>query len=266
MKVKNFISLISALTLSWLSTSTYCQVNEDSVMLANSEQWKIEPKKGLFGLSKPSFGNFTTVSVNKMDSGFYKKKIKDSSSFDLELGGGESDMNQSKYMTIQKTKWYKLMLASDSGTANATFAIASVSKEKKQTFLGKIMSKNDEGKNEVLNYSRDIPGFISTGESSASWQFLIENFSSGSGQMGGGFLTSASISSGYLKNENDSLSMQIYSSFSADIVLVNRKGEHLAALKFKKKPFYTWIRNDINKDYRKAIAGLFAVIIAIKDF
>ncbi len=242
-----------------------CQGYEDSVMIAHSVPSKIEPKKGLFGLSKPSFGNFTTLSVSKMDSGFYKKKIKDSSSLDLELGNGENDMDHSKYMTIQKTKWYKLLLASDSGTTNITFAIASVSKEKRQTFLGKMLSKNDEGKDEVLNYSRDVPGFISVADNSASWEFLLGNFSSGS-RAAGGFMPGASISSGYLKNENDSLQMQIYSSFSADLVLVNQHGEHLAALKFTQKPLITWIRNDLDQSYRNAIAGLFAVIIAIKDY
>lgn len=242
-----------------------CQGYEDSVMIANSMQLKIEPKKGLFGLSKPTFGNFTTLSVNKMDSGFHKKKTKDSSSFELELGGGEHDMDQMKYMTIQKTKWYKLLLASDSGTTSAVFAISSVSKEKKQTFLGKILSKNDEGKDEVLHYSRDVPGFISA-DGNDTWQFLLANFSKGSGQSGYPFISGASISSGYLKSEVDSLRMQIYSSFSADLVLINGKGDHVAALKFKQKPFYTWIRNDIDKNYRNAIAGLFAVIISIKDF
>lgn len=242
-----------------------CQGYEDSVMIANSMQLKIEPKKGFFGLSKPTFGNFITLSVNKIDSGFYKKKTKDSSSFDLEFGSGENGIDQSKYMTIQKTKWYKLLLASDSGTTSAVFAIASVSKEKKQTFLGKILSKNDEGKDEVLSYSRDVPGFISAGDSD-TWEFLLANFSRGSGQDGNPFLASAAISSGYLKNEVDSMYIQIYSSFSADLVLINGKGDHVAALKFKQKPLYTWIRNDIDKNYRKAIAGLFAVIISIKDF
>lgn len=242
-----------------------CQGYEDSIMLAHSMPSKIEPKKELVGLSKPSFGNFTTLSVSKMDSGFHKKKVKDSSSFDLELGNGENDMDQSKYMTIQKIKWYQLLLASDSGTTNVTFAIASVSKEKRQTFLGKMLSRNDEGKDQVLNYYRDVPGLISVNDNSAPWEFLITNFTSGS-RLVGGFTVAPSISSGYLKNENDSLGMQIYSSFSADIVLVNRSGEHLAAIKFKQKPFFTWIRNDINKEYRNAIAGLFAVMISIIDF
>lgn len=38
------------------------------------------------------------------------------------------------------------------------------------------------------------------------------------------------------------------------------------ALKYKVKPFYTWIRHDLKPNYQHAIAALFAVIIGIKDF
>lgn len=108
-----FIPCIITTILFSFCLKAYSQINEDSVMLSKSEQWKIEQKKGLFGLSKPSFGIFTTLNVSKIDSGFYKKKIKDSASFDMEIGGGENDMDHSKYMTVQKTKWYKLLLAAD---------------------------------------------------------------------------------------------------------------------------------------------------------
>ncbi len=263
---KNFVLLCLAMPILLpFCEKGFSQVNKDSVMLANSEQWKVEQNKGLFGLSKPYFGNFTTLNVIKMDSGFFKKKIKDSASFDFELGRGENDMDHSKYMTIQKTKWYKLLLATNADTTNAVFSIASVSKEKRQTFLGKVLSKNDVGKDELLSYNRNVPGVIITGKNSNQWKFFIGNFTSGSRQTTHSF-GAASISSGYLQNESDSLDIQIYSSFSADLVLVSRNGEHVAALKFKQKPLYAWIRNDIDDGYRKAIAGLFAVILAIKDF
>lgn len=260
-KIFFFASLALLMILSF-SEISFSQVNEDSVMLSNSEQWKVEQKKGLVGLSKPSFGIFTTLNVGKMDSGFFKKKIKDSASFDFELGRGENDMDHSKYMTIQKTKWYKLLLATNADTTNAVFSIASVSKEKRQTFLGKVLSKNDEGKDQLLSYNRNVPGVVITGNNSVLWKFLIGNFTSSSRQTS----HSASISSGYLQNENDSLYIQIYSSFSADLVLVNKNDEHLAALKFKQKPLIVWIRNDLDHSYKSAIAALFAVIVAIKDF
>ena len=60
--------------------------------------------------------------------------------------------------------------------------------------------------------------------------------------------------------------MQLYSSFDADMVLLNTNEEHLAALKFKQKPLYIWIRHELKNSYRRALAALFAVIIGIKDF
>ena len=261
-----FPPLIVLAMLLYFSKISYSQVNEDSMMRANSEEWKVQPKKGLFGLSKPVFGNYITKEVSRLDSPIIRKRSRDSSSFDMEFSGSGNDMDISKYVTIKKTKWYKLLLAADSPTTSAVFSIASISKEKRQTFLGKILSKNDEGKNETLSYTRDVPGFIFTGDSSLAWEFFISNFTSGSGQNAGPFTVPASISSGYLKNENDSLFMQIYSSFSADMVLVNKNGEHLAALKFTRKPMIVRIRSDIDPSYRNAIAALFAVILAIKDF
>lgn len=257
--------IVLAMLLSF-SSIIFSQVNEDSILLVKSEEWNVRQKKGLFGLSKPAFGNYITNEVYKIDSPIIRKRWKDSASFDMQFSSSGSDIDNSKYVTIQKTKWYKLLLATDSSTTNAVFSIASISQEKKQTFLGKMLSKNDEGKNETLSFTRDVPGFIFEGDSSAAWKFFIGNFTNGSGQNAGPFAMAASISSGYLKRENDSLFMQIHSSFSADLVLVNKNGEHLAALKFKQKPITTWIRKELDSSYRDAIATLFAVIIAIKDF
>ena len=59
-KLFSFGSFAVAIVLC-ICVKGFSQVNEDSVMLANSGQWKVEQKKGLFGLSKPSFGIFTTL-------------------------------------------------------------------------------------------------------------------------------------------------------------------------------------------------------------
>ena len=234
----------------------FSQLNQDDTLLSNSDKWKVQPKKGLFGLSKPVFGDYVTLDIVKLDSGRTKQKTKDSSYLSLESSDQEgTDLDQSKFLTIKKNKVYKLRLASKADTTKAIFSIASESKEKRQTFLGKILSKNDDGKNEQLSYNRDVPGIIIT--DNIRWQFFIGDFSRD---------YISSISSGYLKNEKDSLRMQLYSSFDADLVLINTDGEHLAALKFKEKPLYIWIRHDLKNSYRQAIATLFAVIIGIKDF
>ena len=239
-------------------SNSFCQVNQDDSLLVNSDKWKVQPKKSLLGLSRPVFGDYTTLDIVKLDSGLTKQKTKDSSYLSFEASGSEgSDWDFSKFLTIKRNRVFKLRLASKADTTKAIFSIASESVEKRQTFLGKILSKNDEGKNEQLRYDRDVPGVIITNENDGHWQFFIGDFSGG---------VISSISSGYLKNGKDSLSMQLYSSFDADLVLVNKDGTHLAALKYRIKPFYTWIRHDLNPSYRQAIATLFAVIIGIKDF
>jgi hypothetical protein len=54
------------------------------------------------------------------------------------------------------------------------------------------------------------------------------------------------------------------------IFVNNTKGKHIAALKFGtpgdlSNPFYTWIRNDIDKSQQHAIASVFALLIAAKS-
>ena len=54
----------------------YSRQNPDSLLLAHSEQWTAKPNKGLFGLSKPQFGPYTTTAVIKLDSPVIKQKTK----------------------------------------------------------------------------------------------------------------------------------------------------------------------------------------------
>src|SRR4051812_24576893 len=213
-----------------------CQQNEDSLLLANSEKWKVKQNKGLFGLAKPQFGPYTTIDVGKANEPTIKKKIKEGSEFDAEISGEGTDMDVSKYLTINKTKSYKILLAEQADTIKATFAISSVSKEKRQTFLGKMLSKNDEGKDAVLSYNRDVAGVITTGANEKSWTVIINNYSSGSRITEENGYPYTSISGAYLKSDIDSLAVQTYSSFGADLILTNSKGEPLAALKYAQSP------------------------------
>ena len=266
MKSKKFLLFIFPLLLCWFSTPLFCQVNGDSAMIAHSEKWTVKQHKGLFGLSKPAFGPYITTDVTKIDSPIVKRKTKDSSYADIESSGRGTGLDAGKFLTIEKTKFYKLALDNGSNKAEAVFGIASVSHEKRQSFLSKMMSKNDDDKNAVLDYKRNVPGIIRSGNDSTTSAFFFENFTSGGRQTESVFSPAASISSGYMKNDTDSIYMQIYSSFSADIVLINQKGEHLAALAFKQKHPDIWIRNDISQSYQQAIAALFAVFLSIKDF
>jgi hypothetical protein len=183
MKSKNFLMFICPVILfCGFSSTLFCQLNEDSAMLAHCEKWIVKQHKGLFGLSKPSFGPYTTVDVTKIDSPVIKKKTKDSSYAGAEISSTGTDVDISKFLTIEKTRFYKLSLGTASNTAEAVFAIASVSRKKRQTFPGKMLSKNDEGKSVVLNYNRNVPGIIQSGNDSTKWAFFFENFTSGGRQ------------------------------------------------------------------------------------
>jgi len=226
----------------------------------------VKQNKGIFGLSKPAFGNYTTLNVYGIDSPVIKKKTKDSSYNGVEFPGEGADIDASKFMTIEKKKFYKLLLNTNDDTVTAIFAIASVSHEKRQTFLGKMLGKNDGDKNVELDYNRNVPGIIKAGNTTPAWSFYLENFTGGGTQTEYGLPGTATISGGYIKKDKDSIYIQVHSSFSADIVLINQQGEDMGALSFKKKRPEIWIRNDIELSYQHAIAVYFAVILSIKDF
>jgi hypothetical protein len=77
-------------------------------------------------------------------------------------------------MTITKNRVYKLQSGNDENATQALFSVASESKEKRQTFLGKMVSKSDEGKDEVLSYTRTISGIIRRNNSATMWEFNLD--------------------------------------------------------------------------------------------
>ena len=72
------------------------------------------------------------------------------------------DWDISKFETVEKKKFYRMLVTKDADTAELLFSIYSVAVEKNQTFLGKMLSKNDEGKNATLSYKKNIAGIIVT--------------------------------------------------------------------------------------------------------
>jgi hypothetical protein len=252
----------------------------------NSEKWKVKENNKLFGdIRKPEFGPYTTTGAEKLDSPVIKKKTKDGKEFEVTIGQG-ADIDMSKKVTIEKTKFYRMQLANGGDTTEALFSIFSTSKEKRQTFLGAVLSKKDEGKDIVLSYTMDVNGIITTNADSILWKFFYTNNNSGSNNsyVKDTIQTTPGIS-GYLKNHTDSLHIelivdtstitfkQIFSSKhdtittykNRGVVLVNQKGEHLAALQFAgaEGKRYIWIRKDLENSYRQAISTYLAVIIAL---
>lgn len=261
MKKQIRISIIYILLCNFLFVKSYCQSIEDSIMIANSEKWDIDYKKGIFTLSQAGSNQTFTMNLIKLDSGKLKQKKKDSANIEF---SGSDGFDQSKYMTIKKSKLYKLESGTDENSTQALFAITHESKEKRQTFLGKVLSKNDEGKDKVLSSKSTIYGTIKRNNAPTVWNFSLNNLSAN--KMGNEevpFIT-LQLPQGFLKSEKDSLFFE-RASFKADVVLVDAHGDHIAAVKYRKKPFIIWERKDIDNSLQDAIGVLFAIMIGMKE-
>jgi hypothetical protein len=167
-------------------------------------------------------------------------------------------------MTIKKSRLYKLQAGTDENSTDGLFAVADEAKQKRQTFLGKVLSKNDEGKNEVLSDTTTISGTIKRNNAATVWTFSLDNLSSNNmGNLQLPFIT-LPPPQGFLKSEKDSLFLE-RPSFKADAVLININGDHIGAVKFKKRPFTIWVRKDIDNSLQDAIAVLFGVMIGMRE-
>ena len=263
MKKKIMLYAIHMLLFNSLFVSCcYCQSAKDAAMIANSEKWNVTYKKGTFTLSQPGSAQTFTMNLIKLDSGITKYKKKDSSEIGFFPKDQGMNWDQRKYITVTKKKVYKLQDGNDKDSTRALFSAANISKQKKQTVFGKMISKNDEGENEVLSDSTMIDGIICGNNSTAKWQFSLNNINA-QRNYDLPFIPIIPVE-GFIKNEKDSLFFQP-SSFNADAVLINTNGDHLAAVKFRKKPFIIWARKDIDNPLQHAIAVLFGVMIAMKQ-
>ncbi|HEY7161773.1 MAG TPA: hypothetical protein VH815_10965, partial [Acidobacteriota bacterium] len=237
--------------------------------------------RGMFGMAKPEFGPFSTIDLNKVDSPVLRKKTKEGSyteaSYDLGQGW---DWDFSKYETVEKRKAYNMLVASESDTAELLFSIYRISHEKNLTFFGELMSKDDDGKNVMLGYKTNISGIISTGNDSLPWRFFIED--SFGRRENTTFQKVSRITTFFLVTPDDSLFTEPIistaglpgSKFSWEtqggVLVKSAKGETVAAAKFGtpgdvSNPFYTWIRNDLEKSQQHAIAAVLALLISARS-
>ena len=261
MKKQIKISIACIFYFNLLYLKSYCQSYNDSIMIANSEKWNVTYKKGIILLYQPGSDQTFTMNLIKLDSGKLKQKKKDSA--DIEFSGSEG-FDQSKYMTIKKSRVYKLQSGTGENSTEALFAVADESKQKRQTFLGKVLSKNDEGKDEVLSSISTVYGTIKRNNAATVWNFSINNLSKNNMQDDDLPFIIPPPPQGFLKSEKDSLFFA-RASFKASVVLVNAHGDHIAAVKFTKKPLIMWVRKDIDNSLQDAIGVLFGVMIGEKD-
>ncbi len=279
--MKDKIRLLMCLFISICGQSAFSQKNKekplDSTLEANSEKWKVIQHSKLFEIAKPEFGPYTTLVAEKLDSPVVRKKSTDGSGGSVSISSEGWDWDISKFKTVEKKKFYRMAIGTGQDTIELEFYIRSVSTEKKQTFLGKMVSKNDEGKDATLGYQKNVEGVVFTAPDSTFCRFFIEDYLStrqitrdnpGKGEP---------ITRGYILIKDDSLFTEpvmktignphakfFFMQWQTGIFINNTKEKHIAVLMFA-EPFFVRIRMDMDPKYKHAIAALFAVIAGAKD-
>jgi hypothetical protein len=199
-------------------------------------------EQGHVGMAKPAFGPYTTLDVIKLDSPVNRTKIKDSEGAAISISRSEG-IDITKLQTIEKQKQYKLLLGNAGDTTQVVFAIASVPKERKQTVVGRMLSKNEESSSAVLSYNRNVSGMITTGTDTAQWEFLIDDFTSSGRQAAERFVTYGTISAVYLKNGSDSFYAKLQPGSSMEVRLFRDETNPLDTLKYRaQRLLYNCIR------------------------
>jgi hypothetical protein len=256
MKYACIILFVWPTTIAVAQTDTGASIHNDS--------WAVSPHKGFSALAKPAFGPYSVINVSSIDSAGFKRKRKDSSYTSLDISDEGFDIDNSQIMRIEKTKFYRIKLASGGDTSETDLAVASVEHNKKQTVLGKVLSKNDEGKNEMLDYKKDIYGFIHIADSLPAWKFYITDLVSYNVPPGINFTPKLSIDSAYVRSNGDSLFLKPNFN-NTGFALFDQKDEEVAELLFNQKhPVIDILTHSSLR--QQVIAAFFTVIISTKDY
>jgi hypothetical protein len=267
-----------------LSTKiSFCQKNKqqpvDTALEAHSEKWKVKLHKGMFGMAKPEFGPYSTLDLQKLDSPILRKKTKEGSYTGANFSSDGWDWDISKYQTVEKRKAYSTLVTAGTDTAELLFSIYRISNEKNLTFVGELMSKNDEDKNRVIGVKTYVSGVGTTSYDTLPWRFFIEDSTGTKGEAAP--MQAPKFTSAYIITPDDSLFTEpILSQFGSPgskfffewqggVYVNGENNKHIAALKFGtpgdlSNPFLAWIRNDIASSKQHAIASVFALMISAK--
>ena len=228
----------------------------DSALGANSEKWKVKANRKMFGLASPSFGPYKTIQSEKLDSPVIRKKTKGDRTLSYESSIG---FDHTREVTYHVEKSFHLILVNEKDTSETVYSVLSDRTEQKQTFLGSMISKNDDN-DKVLAADLNIKGMI-TGTNSIPGEFYYHKRKEESSVYG------------YLKTENDSIWMEPAQASLHNLLpkyrnkyfiingiqLINKKGEALACFQFS-QPENVWIRKDIDPALQNTIASMFAVM------
>ena len=287
MKNKSVIVCVFAAVFIFLSNTSFSQKNKekvlDSALEATSEKWKVKEHQRIGGIGRPEFGLYSTLVAEKLDSPVLKKKRKDTLGTEVSFSSDEG-WDISKFKIFEKKKFYRMVIGKETDTIEMQFYIHSVSHEKRQTFLGSLLSKDDKDnpdnneKNVTLGYQKNIEGILLMAGDSVTARFSIEDYVSIRQTTNNDPEHRNPITSGYILIKNDSLFTEpvmgkfgdpksnFFFEWQKGIFMNDAKGKHLALLQFgSDQPFYVRIAKDLDAVYKDAIASFFAVIIGVKD-
>ena len=207
-----------------------------------------------------------------MDSPVIRKTVKDSLGTEVSFSGEGWDI--SKYETVEKKKFYKMVLGKESDTTELQFYVQTISAGKRQTVLGSMLSKSDEGKDVIFKYQKFISGFIFTGLTSTPAKFFIEDYVHKSQITNDMSAKNTPVTRGYILIGHDSLltepvmqafgntNNKFFFQWQKGIYMNDINGKHIAVLQFDNdQPFYIRIQKNLEAGYQAAVAAFFAVII-----
>ena len=270
----------------------YCQGASQSLwhatLVVNSDKWEIKMGRKMFGdIKRLEFGPFAVSLIEKIDSPLIKRKIKGGPELQLLLGYDAEQRNNkgafldvTKKVTIEKTKYYRVLLANGADTTETLCSHFSSSTEERRTVAGSILNGSKDNGPSVIGTVADINGFIITSPDSLPWNFSY-HFSSDNGNR------SVIHSPGFLKNQTDSFyikpiidtstyEFKLFKKTTTDTIyhtagmaLLNQKGEQIAAYQYPKKmatsakdtKSFIWMRKDLNDSYRQAISSFWAILV-----
>jgi len=252
---------------------------QDTALLAHSDKWKVKLHRGMFGLAKPEFGPYSTLDLQKLDSPVLHKRTKEGSYTGASFSSDGWDWDISKYQTVEKRKAYSTLITAGTDTAELLFSIYRISNEKNLTFIGELMSKNEEGKNQVLGVKTYVSGIGTASYDTLAWRFFIED-STGTKEETA-LTQAAKFTRAYIITSDDSLftepmpshvgspGSKFFFEWQGGVFVNSTNMKHIAALKFGtpgdlSNPFLAWIRNDIAPAKQHAIAAVFALMISAK--
>lgn len=228
----------------------------------HSEPWEVGKKSNPLGFGMPSFGPYTTVLAEKMDSAVVRTETKLGKETSIgtrdnfTAGSGNSLLvfNQYKIVDRSKTKFGELRLTNGTDTTRSVFAVGIVQREARKTVLGHLFGNQNESSSSTLAYNRDVVGSITT--DTLDWEFNIN-----------GYDQSGIFRSGYLAlgQEEYLLEYKQGTGFKRDAILKTGSGEYVADLEFSFSDATLRIRKQLDPMTEKAIAALYAVLLSVKN-